>query len=492
MAGTTELKSRKRTQNEQDTGITSDAMMQKEKNDFALEHITGGWKPGMDPKVDYSGHFEFGGSLGCLGLMIGFPSLMYYMWIGATYYDGKLPLPENGQSIQDFVKHMGHLVYTGAFPHARAWRIYWTYFSFEAICYLLMPGFICYGKPLAHLGGKQLKYRCSAYTSFYLTIVVMAGLHGTGLFPIYTFLDEFGPLMSVSILSGYLNSLITYIQAFIRGNQHRVTGYPIYDFFMGAELNPRLFGILDFKMFYEVRIPWFILFGLSCAAATRQYERYGYVSGEVLFLVMAHYLYANACSKGEHLITTSWDMYQEKLGFMLTFWNMAGVPMSYCHCTLYLANHDPATYAWNKVALAAYFISYLFVYWVWDTANGQKNSFRMMERGTWVKRNTFPQLPWQEIHNAKTIVSENGDTILADGWYGLARKVHYSCDMFFAISWGLITGFESPFPWFYPVFFCIMITHRVWRDVNKCRYKYGAAWTQYEKQVPYLFIPYVV
>ncbi|KAF7511965.1 hypothetical protein GJ744_003198 [Endocarpon pusillum] len=48
-------------------------------SDFAREHITGGWRPGMDPKVDYSGHFEFGGSLGTLALMTGFPLLMYYM-----------------------------------------------------------------------------------------------------------------------------------------------------------------------------------------------------------------------------------------------------------------------------------------------------------------------------------------------------------------------------------------------------------------------------
>lgn len=457
--------------------------------DFAKEHITGGWRPGMDPKVDYSGHFEFGGSLGTLALMIGFPLLMYYMWIGATYYDGKLPLPLEGQSWAEFGKHMLHLAYTGAYPHFRAWRIYWVYYIFEAACYLYMPGFTCYGKPLPHEGGKKLTYYCSAYSSFYFTIFVMAILHGTGLFPINTFLDEFGPLMSVAIISGFLASFYAYFSAFARGAQHRITGYPIYDFFMGAELNPRLFGILDFKMFYEIRIPWFILFGLSCAAAARQYEQYGYVSGEVLFLVMAHFIYANACAKGEHLIVTTWDMYQEKLGFLLIFWNMAGVPMSYCHCTLYLANHDPSMYAWNKYALSVFFIAYLFVYWVWDTANGQKNSFRMMERGTFMKRKTFPQLPWQEVYQPEAIDTETGDRLLTDGWYGFARKIHYSCDVFFAFSWGLITGFNSLFPWFYPVFFCVMIGHRAMRDITRCREKYGDAWKEYERRVPYLFIP---
>ena len=135
-------------------------------------------------------------------------------------------------------------------------------------------------------------------------------------------------------------------------------------------------------------------------------------------------------------------MFNEKWGFMLIFWNMAGVPLSYCHCTLYLANHAPSEYRWNRYAVGALFATYLFVYWIWDSANSQKNRFRAQERGTLVPRNTFPQVPWQTLTNPKTIVTPNGDTILADGWYGLARKVHYTCDLFFALSWGLITGFE--------------------------------------------------
>ncbi|KAF3014020.1 hypothetical protein G7054_g12770 [Neopestalotiopsis clavispora] len=456
------------------------------------EQMIDGWKPGMDPKVDHSGHFEFGGSFGALALMTGFPLLMYYMWIGATYYDGKAPMPAEGQSWADFGRQLFHLAYTGAYPHLRAWRIYWGFYVFEALCYVFVPGFTAYGKPLPFEGGKQLKYHCSAFISLYITIATMGALHLSGYFPIYTFLDEFGPLMTVAIISGFLVSFVAYFSAIARGAQHRMTGYPIYDFFMGAELNPRAFGVLDLKMFQEVRVPWFILLGLSCAAAARQYENYGYVSGEVWFLVMAHYLYANACGKGEHLIVTTWDMYYEKCGFMLIFWNMAGVPLSYCHCTLYLANHHPSEYAWNKYALAALFVAYLGMYYIWDTTNGQKNSFRMMERGTFVKRKTFPQLPWQEVHNPKIIKTSTGDSILADGWYGYARKIHYTCDAFFAISWGLVTGFKSPFPWFYPVFFCCMITHRAIRDIQRCRQKYGDAWLQYEKQVPYLFIPYVI
>jgi delta24(24(1))-sterol reductase len=168
-----------------------------------------------------------------------------------------------------------------------------------------MPGVMSQGRPLRHEGGKKLPYYCSAYTSWYTTLVIAAALHFTGVYPLYTLIDEFGSIMTVAILSGFLNSIIVYAQAIIRDRTHRLTGYPIYDFFMGAELNPRI-GILDFKMFYEVRIPWFILFFITTSVAARQYETYGYVSAEVVFLMGAHFVYANTCAKGEQLIITSW------------------------------------------------------------------------------------------------------------------------------------------------------------------------------------------
>ncbi|EKD20929.1 uncharacterized protein L3040_005864 [Drepanopeziza brunnea f. sp. 'multigermtubi'] len=456
--------------------------------------VVDSWKVGSDPKIDSTGHFDFGGSFGVTAMMIGFPLLMYYMWIGATFYNGQFPRRAAGQSMGEFLQQMGRLAYTHAFPHAYAWTIYWVFLVVQAAFYCLLPGVWTYGKPIAHEGGKQLRYYCSGMWSFYTTIVIGATMHYTGLFKLYTIIDEFGPIMSVAICSGFLVSIVAYFSAIARGAQHRMTGYPLYDFFMGAELNPRLFGILDFKMFFEVRLPWYILFAISCATAARQYENFGYVSAEVWFLVLAHFLYANACSKGEECITTTWDMYYEKWGFMLIFWNLAGVPLSYCHCTIYVANHlDTITdYPYRTPFLVVLFTSYLFIYWIWDTTNSQKNRFRSQERGTFTDRRTFPQLPWQTVKNPRTIETESGDSILVDGWYGYARKPHYTCDAYFAITWGLITGFSSPFPWFYPVFFCLMIVHRAYRDIQRCKVKYGESWTEYEKLVPYLFIPYVI
>ncbi|PGH27804.1 hypothetical protein AJ80_00592 [Polytolypa hystricis UAMH7299] len=435
---------------------------------------------------------EFGGAWGVGLMMLGFPLLMYYMYIGAMFYDGQFPTPAPNQTMAEFLRHLVKLAYVHAFPHPKAWAIYWTLFMLEGIGYLYLPGVYGKGKPLPSLNGKQLPYYCSATWSWYITIITVLALHFSGLFKLYTIIDEFGPLLSVAICSGFLVSIAAYVSALARGVAIRMTGNHVYDFFMGAELNPRLFKWIDLKMLLEVRMPWYILFLLTLGAALKQYEELGYASGNVLFLLFAHFLYGNACAKGEELIITSWDMFHEKCGFMLIFWNLAGVPMTYCHCTLYLANSNPDTYRWNSSTLAVYAVAYAFIYWVWDTANSQKNHFRAQERGGGVERKSFPQLPWRHVKNPDVIRTETGATILCSGWYGLARKIHYTCDFFFAMSWGLVTGFRSPFPWFYLAFFTVMILHRARRDTHRCRARYGAAWLEYEQRVPYMFIPYVI
>ncbi|KAL7953208.1 ergosterol biosynthesis ERG4/ERG24 [Trichoderma compactum] len=414
-------------------------MVAKQNNKKAASTITTKLTDGA------SDEFKFGGSIGAALLMTGFPLLMWYMWIGATYYDGNLPYPESNQSWLEFGQHLCQLVNLGAYPTAKAWAIYWIFFVVEAVMYCYMSGVSNYGRPLRRDGGKRLPYYCTAYTSFYATLAMAAVLHITGLFPVCTLIDDSVSIMTVAILSGFINGFIVYFQAIVRGRTHRLTGYP--------------------------------------------YERYGYVSSEVIFLAAAHFLYTNTCAKAVQMIITSWDMYFEKLGFLLMFWNMAGVPFIYCHCAFYLANHDPSEYRWTPFALTLLSAVYIFMYWMWDSANGQKHAFRHKEKGQLMKRNTFPQVPWQSIDNPKTIKTDTGDPILVDGWFAIIRKPNYVPDMFFSMAWGLITGFKSPLPWFYFIFFMVMIIHRTKRDIIRCRRKYGEAWTLYEKQVPHIFIP---
>ncbi|KAJ1536953.1 C-24(28) sterol reductase [Nowakowskiella sp. JEL0078] len=446
-----------------------------------------------DLKIDKEIVYEFGGSVGVSFMIPFFPILMYYLWISVACYDGQIFGPKGLEDFFPFFKRFwGNLVETQTVsPKLEHFVVYWGFLLFEAVLYVVMPGPITQGLPVPSLGFKKLDYKCSGLWAWYCTLVVSVILHITGLFPLTYIVDNFGPLMTVSIIAGFLISIIMYVTPFITKNTHRLSGNHIYDFFMGASLNPRI-GILDLKMYAEIRIPWILLFYISLSAALKRYEEIGYVPAQLWFMVLAHFLYSNACQKGEEMIPITWDMFYEKWGFMIIYWNFSGVPFTYCLSSLYLLKTEKG----RNLQMSPFYIGFIFfilifAYYIWDTANSQKNRFRMQQVGTFVPRFTFPQLPWGTIKNPKYIPTPSGGGLLVSGWYSIIRKAHYTGDTLMALSWGLICGFGSFIPYFYVVFFSIMITHRAIRDMERCAKKYGDIWVEYCRVVPYIFIPYV-
>ena len=53
-------------------------------------------------------------------------------------------------------------------------------------------------------------------------------------------------------------------------------------------------------------------------------------------------------------------------------------------------------------------------------------------------------------------------------------------------------GFDSIVPYYYAIYFMILLVHRSIRDDDLRQQKYGKDWDEYKKQVPYRFIPGVV
>ncbi len=178
---------------------------------------------------------------------------------------------------------------------------------------------------------------------------------------------------------------------------------------------------------------------------------------------------------------------------MLIFWNMAGVPFTYCYNTLYLLKRyesgNPLVLSWWVNTLLV--IVLLSAYYVWDVAQAQKSHFRQQQAnsGTVLHRWTFPQLPGGFLTNPSFIKTKHGSPLLTAGFWGVARKIHYTADFTMSLCWALICGFSSPIPYFYPFFFLCVLVHRVTRDMERCAAKYGEDWKRYCKQVPYIFIP---
>ncbi|KAG1458801.1 hypothetical protein G6F56_006309 [Rhizopus delemar] len=449
----------------------------------------------LDEDLDKEIVYEFGGPLGALGMMLGFPCLMYYFWVCLEFYQGALITPSayTKEGITQFVMDIVSKVKSDAAPTPIAMKIYLGFVFYTAVCAYFMPGPVVEGLPLPYLKGNRLKYLCNGLSSWYLTLVLSFVLHVTGVFRLTLIIENFGSIMTVAILLGFTLSTVVFISAFLTGKQHRMSGSLIYDYFMGAILNPRV-GHLDLKMWAETRISWPVLFYTSVSCALKQYELNGSVSGPIAFMVLAHWLYCNACQKGEECIPTSWDIFYEKDGFMLIFWNLAGVPFTYGYAPIYLLKSELATgkaIQHNWPVTIGLFITLLFAYYFFDTGNSQKNRFRMEQNGSFMTRNAFPQLPWGHVKNPSYIQTEHGNLLLTSGWWGIVRKPHYTADLVQSLSWGLVTGFGSYLPYFYFTFFVIVLTHRASRDMERCAKKYGKDWDRYCERVPYILIPYI-
>lgn len=139
--------------------------------------------------------------------------------------------------------------------------------------------------------------------------------------------------------------------------------------------------------------------------------------------------------------------------------------------------------------------------------------------------------------------TKTGSKLLISGWWGTARHINYFGDWLMALAWSLpcgkcyfpnfkdepyasaeiigepsfigsatrirshttifshtITfnyfiirhlGLSSPLPYFYPIYFAVLLIHRELRDEEKCHKKYGKDWDKYCETVRWRIIPYV-
>lgn len=60
-----------------------------------------------------------------------------------------------------------------------------------------------------------------------------------------------------------------------------------------------------------------------------------------------------------------------------------------------------------------------------------------------------------------------------------------------ALAWSLPCGVSHLLPYFYLLYFTALLVHREARDEQQCLQKYGLAWREYCKRVPYRILPYV-
>lgn len=459
-------------------------MVKEDKNE--INHKASAVKDNMFNEVIY----EFGGPKGCLIIMLYSHFLPYFFWLCLELNNGGILYPKSfsATDISDLLIEIKTYTVQNAIPNSYSISIYLGFLAIQALFYVTMPGVWIKGLPVPTEGNKRHDYLCNGAVSWWVTLISIFLLDRYNIFTLQQIAYNFGRVMSTAIIFSDLLAIIIFYAAKVQAKAIRMSNNFIYDFFMGAYLNPRI-GYFDFKMWAEIRVSWILLFMLTLSASVTQYREAGQISYSMILILTAHFLYTNACMKGEECIPTTWDIYYEKWGWMLVYWNLAGVPFVYCFQSFYILKNDPQL---NQFLFYFLFVLLLCAYYVWDTAQSQKNRFKMQLKGTYVRRYTFPQLPWGTIDNPNYLKTECGDVILLDGWWKYARKIHYTADIIMSSIWALSCGFSGILPFYYPIFFFFMIRHRAVRDQERCMKKYKKDWEKYCELVPYVWIPGII
>ncbi|XP_021782467.1 delta(14)-sterol reductase LBR isoform X2 [Papio anubis] len=380
---------------------------------------------------------EFGGVPGVFLIMFGLPVFLFLLLLICKQKDPSLlnfppPLPALYELWE-----------------TRVFGVYLLWFLIQVLFYLLPIGKVVEGTPL--IDGRRLKYRLNGFYAFILTSAVIGAslFQGVEFHYVYSHFLQFalGATVFCVVLSVYL-----YMRS-LKAPQNDLSpassGNAVYDFFIGRELNPRI-GTFDLKYFCELRpglIGWVVI-NLVMLLAEMKIQDRAIPSLAMILVNSFQLLYVVDALWNEEALLTTMDIIHDGFGFMLAFGDLVWVPFIYSFQAFYLVSH-PNEVSWPMASLIIV------------------------------------------LKHLKTIHTSTGKNLLVSGWWGFVRHPNYLGDLIMALAWSLPCGFNHILPYFYVIYFTMLLVHREARDEYHCKKKYGVAWEKYCQRVPYRIFPYI-
>ncbi|KAG7282717.1 hypothetical protein CRUP_017643 [Coryphaenoides rupestris] len=256
--------------------------------------------------------------------------------------------------------------------------------------------------------GTRLKYPINGFHALCVSVGLLLLLLWLGA-PLGSLFELLLPLAVCATGTSFLLSFYLYIRSFWAPH-HALspggnTGNPLYDFFIGRELNPRI-GNFDLKYFCELRpglIGWVVI---NLGMLMKEVELRDSPSLAMILVNSFQLLY--------EAVLTTMDIVHDGFGFMLVFGDLAWVPFTYSLQASFLVIH--------------------------------------------------PQELGAAAATGITIATATGKRLLVSGWWGLVRHPNYLGDLLMALAWSLPCGFSHLLPYFYVVYFTVLLVHREARD----------------------------
>ncbi|KAJ6513163.1 ERG4/ERG24 ergosterol biosynthesis protein [Mycena sanguinolenta] len=418
--------------------------------------------------------YEFLGPPGAFLITIGVPITIYALYFGCSEQSGGCPpafVPERiSLALSDPAWWKG-------LWDTEAALMYLAWYAFCLVSWAILPGDLVPGTTL-RTGEKKL-YKINGFSTLLLALGLTCGLiYRNGPQAFTFFYEKYVGFITAAIIMSIVQAVACYAASFRPGALLALGGNSgnfIYDFYIGRELNPFSWGSFDLKTFNELRpgiILWLLLdISMVCEQATRR-GGFSQVTDSLWLVLLFQGLYVSDSLYNEPGIFTQMDITTDGFGFMLSVGDLAWVPFAFCLQARYLV-FNPVVL--GPVATTLVLLVNFTGYYIFRVANAEKNDFRN----------------GKNPKNLQFMTTESGSKLLTSGWWGRSRHPNYFGDLIMSVAWSLPTGFSTPIPYFYILYFTVLLIHRQRRDDEACEKKYGKDWKKYMELVPYRIFPYV-
>jgi 7-dehydrocholesterol reductase len=370
------------------------------------------------------------------------------------------------------------------FGTAEAWKILAVFTAVELFLMKILPGRKV--EAPATPKGNIPVYKANGVSAFTCTMVLFyLGSVQFKLFAPGIIYDNFGGLLGALNFFSLLFCLFLYFKGRYKPSSAdaATSGHPIFDYFWGMELYPRIFG-WDVKMFTNCRFGMMGWGLIVISFAAKQTQLYG-LSNSMLVAVTLQLFYIAKFFWWETGYLRSMEIMYDRAGLFICWGSMVWLPAIYTSPTLYLVNHPNNLTSFAAISIfltgtGCIFINYL--------ADRQRQYVRTKngECTIWKKK---PNLIFA---NYKTEWGEEKQTLLlASGFWGISRHFHYLPEMLGALCWSIPALSSHYIPYFYLTFLFLLLIDRSYRQEKRCKLKYGKDWDKYCERVPFRLIPFV-
>ncbi len=369
-------------------------------------------------------------------------------------------------------------------PGQTAITIILIFLLFQVILLQALPGEIFEG-PITPSGSRPC-YKLNGIPAWIITHILFFGSTlGLHLFDAGIVWDHFGEILATLVFFAFIICILLYFKGrfFPNSEDRSLSGNLIWDFYWGVELHPTLFGF-NLKQLINCRFSMMGWSVIVCSFAIKQAElNAGHVSNAILVSAGLMVLYLFKFFYWESGYFTSLDIMHDRFGYYICWGVMAWVPAVYTLPVQYLVLH-PIDVSW-LLAAGILVLGVIAIY-----INYEADAQRQRVRATNGMTTVWGRPPDLICASYLTADGQRHESLLlASGWWGITRHFHYVPEIILALAWSLPAGFTHFLPYFYVLYLTILLFDRATRDDRRCLRKYGAAWEEYCRRVPWKILP---